>query len=276
MTATVLITGASSGIGRATAHRFADERWNVVATMRNPDHAAELAARDEVLVARLDVTDADSIESAVAAGEQRFGGIDALVNNAGYGAYGPLETMPMDVLRRQLDVNVLGLLATTKAVLPGMRERGSGTIVNVSSVGGRMAYPLGTPYHMSKWAVEGASEALHYELRTLGIAVRIVEPGGVDTEFSGRSFEASFDGSVPAYQPLVDILVGALSADGDDRPTSAMTPEACAAVIWEATTHEGDTMRFVAGEGAKGLLAQRYSAQQDEAFLTGMRGQFGL
>ena len=143
MNATVLITGASSGIGRATAVRFADEGWNVVATMRDPLDAAELADSDRVLVARLDVLDRDSIDAAVAAATDRFGAIDVLVNNAGYGAYGPLETLPMDVLRRQLDVNVLGLLATTQAVLPGMRRRRSGTIVNVSSVGGRMAYQIG-------------------------------------------------------------------------------------------------------------------------------------
>lgn len=273
---TVLITGASSGIGRATAHRFADEGWNVVATMRNPDDAGELLERDEVFVARLDVLDSDSIRAAVADGTERFGAIDALVNNAGYGAYGPLETMPMEVLRRQMDVNVLGLLETTKAVLPGMRERRRGTIVNVSSVGGRMAYPLGTPYHMSKWAVEGASEALHYELRPFGIAVRIVEPGGVATDFSGRSFVASYDESVEDYQPLVQMLVGAIASDDDATPTGAMQPEDCAAVIWEATTHDGDTMRFVAGDEAKSLLSQRYSADQDEAFLAGMRGQFGL
>jgi NAD(P)-dependent dehydrogenase (short-subunit alcohol dehydrogenase family) len=273
---TVLITGASSGIGRATAHRFADEGWNVVATMRDPNDAAELTDRDGVLVTRLDLLDSDSIVAAVAAGQERFGAIDALVNNAGYGAYGPLETMPMDVLRRQMDVNVMGLLEVTQAVLPGMRQQRSGVIVNVSSVGGRMAYPLGTAYHMSKWAVEGASEAMHYELRTFGIAVRIVEPGGVATDFGGRSFVASYDPDVEDYLPLVQMLTDALSSDDDAIPTGTMQPVDCAAVIWEAATHDGDQLRFVAGDGARAMLSQRYSAQQDETFVARMRAQFGL
>lgn len=272
---TVLITGSSSGIGRAAAHRFADEGWNVVATMRDPDDAAELADRDEVLVARLDVLDSASIDAAVAAAADRFGPVDVLVNNAGYGAYGPLETMPMDVLRRQMDVNVLGLLEVTKAVLPGMRQRRSGVVVNISSVGGRMAFPLGTPYHMSKWAVEGASEAMHFELRPFGIAVRVVEPGGVATDFGGRSFVTSYDPDVADYMPLVNMLRETLAED-DASTTGSMTPEECAAVVWEAATHDGDTMRFVAGDGAKAMLSQRYSTEQDEAFVAGMRSQFGL
>lgn len=276
MPSTALITGASSGIGRATAHRFSDEGWNVVATMRNPDDAAELAHRESVLVARLDVLDSDSISAAVAAGQERFGAIDTLVNNAGYGAYGPLETLPLDVLRRQMDVNVMGLLEVTQAVLPGMRVQRSGTIVNVSSVGGRMAYPLGTPYHMSKWAVEGASEAMHFELRTFGIAVRIVEPGAVATEFGGRSFVAAYDPDMEDYLPLVQMLTEALSSDDDTTATGTMQPEDCAAAIWEAATHDGDQLRFVAGDGAKAMLSQRYSAEQDEAFVAGMRAQFGL
>lgn len=275
MASTVLITGASSGIGRATAVRFADEGWNVVATMRNPADGGALPDRSGVLVARLDVLDGESIDAAVAAAIDRFGSIDVLVNNAGYGAYGPLETLPMDVLRRQLDVNVLGLLATTQAVLPGMRRRRSGTIVNVSSVGGRMAYPLGTPYHASKWAVEGASEAMHYELRTLGIAVRIVEPGGVATDFGGRSFVASYDESIEDYQPLVRMLTDSLSED-DAVPTGAMQPADCADVIWRAATHDGDRLRFVAGADAEQLLATRYDAEREEAFLARSRAQFGV
>ncbi|MER3389622.1 MAG: SDR family oxidoreductase [Microcella sp.] len=274
MTPTVLITGASSGIGRAAAVRFAEEGWNVAATMRNPADAAELAKMDSVLVTRLDVLDRDSIDAAVSAATERFGAIDALVNNAGYGAYGPLETMPMEVLRRQLDVNVLGLLATTQAVLPGMRRRRSGTIVNVSSIGGRMAFPLGTPYHASKWAVEGASEAMHYELRPLGIAVRIVEPGGVATDFGGRSFVASYDDSVEEYLPLTAMLASALS--DDDTPAAGMQPSECADVIWQAATHDGDRMRFIAGAQAEQTLASRYDADREEDFLARSRQQFGL
>ncbi|MEM9492069.1 MAG: SDR family oxidoreductase, partial [Myxococcota bacterium] len=201
MSKTILITGASSGIGKATAAYFGERDWNVVATMRKPDDGAELA-KDNVLVTRLDVLDSDSIQAAVARAQERFGGIDALLNNAGYGAYGALEATPMDVIRRQFDVNLFGLIATTQAVLPGMRARKSGVIVNISSVGGRMCYPFGALYHGSKWAVEGLSEALHYELIPLGIRVKLVEPGGVATDFGGRSFVFTNDESMAEYQPM--------------------------------------------------------------------------
>lgn len=271
----VLVTGASSGIGRATAHLFADEGWKVVATMRNPDDARELAEREEIVVARLDVTDLASIAEAVRVAEERSGHVEVLVNNAGYGTYGPFETMAPAVMRRQFDVNVFGLFDVTRAVLPGMRAQRSGTIINVSSVGGRMAYPLGTPYHATKWAVEGASEAMHYELLPLGIHVRIIEPGGVNTDFGGRSFVFDFDPDAEDYLPLVQMAQQALASD-DGTATGTMEPADCAAVILEAATWDGPRLRFVAGWGAKQLLANRYDAAQDEAFVAGLRASFGL
>lgn len=273
MSGTVLITGASSGIGRATAHLFADEGWDVVATMRNPDDAAELADRDEVRLARLDVTDADSITAAVATAEETHGAVDVLVNNAGYGAYGPFETLEPETMRRQFDVNVFGLFDVTRAVLPGMRRQRSGTIVNVSSVGGRFAYPLGTPYHATKWAVEGASEAMHFELLPLGINVRIVEPGGVDTDFAGRSFVFDVDPSAEDYLPLVQAAQEVMS---QGTATGNMSAEDCAAVILEAATHDGRRLRFIAGEGAKRVLGSRYDQEREEAFIEGFRANFGL
>jgi len=272
MAKTVLITGASSGIGKATASFFAARGWNVVATMRNPEDGAELAA-DNVLVTRLDVLDDDSIHLAVAAAIERFGAIDALVNNAGYGAYGPLEATPMASIRRQFDVNVFGLIAVTQAVLPGMRARGEGVILNISSVGGRMTYPLGTLYHGSKWAVEGLSEALHYELGALGIRVKVVEPGGVDTDFGGRSFAFTNDPALTEYQPMVNLLVAGM--ENMDR-SSHQQPVEVAEVIWEAVADESPRLRFVSGAGAKQVLASRFSSEQDEGFLAGMRRQFGL
>ncbi len=272
MTQTILITGASSGIGRATAAHFAARGWNVVATMRKPEDGADLAAGN-VLVTRLDVADQPSIQSAVAEAHARFGRIDALLNNAGYGAYGPLEATPMEVVRRQFDVNLFGVIATTQAVLPGMRARGRGVIVNISSVGGRMCYPFGALYHGSKWAVEGLSEALHYELVPLGIRVKLVEPGGVDTDFAGRSFVFTNDESLAEYQPMVKALLAAReSAD----TSTFQKPQGVAEVIWEAVNDETARLRHVSGEGAKELLAARYSSAQEEAFLAGLRERFGL
>ena len=280
MSQTIFITGASSGIGKATAELFAERGWNVVATMRNPSDGSELASRDNVLVSRLDLLDADSIRAAVDAALERFGGIDVLLNNAGYGAYGPLEATPMDVIRRQFDVNVFGLIETIQAVLPGMRDRRAGTIVNVSSVGGRVTYPLGTLYHGSKWAVEGLSEALHYELLAFGIRIKIIEPGGVRTDFSGRSFVFTHDPELVDYQPLVQAATEAVAQAATEAqgstPTGQQEPEEVAEVIWAAATDGSDRLRYVSGEGAENLLGQRYSAEQDEAFVAGMRAQFGL
>src|SRR5262245_7714164 len=164
MSKTILITGASSGIGKATAKYFQKKGWNVVATMRRPEKEQELTALDRVLVVRLDVQDPASIVSAVKAAIERFGKIDVLLNNAGYGAYGPLEATPMEKIRRQFDVNVIGLLETTKALLPQFRANRDGVIVNISSIGGRITFPLGTLYHGTKFAVEGLSEALSWEM----------------------------------------------------------------------------------------------------------------
>ena len=273
MSKTIFITGASSGIGKATASWFAERGWNVVATMRNPDDGAELVA-ENVLVTRLDVLDEASIQAAVEAAQARFGGIDALLNNAGYGAYGALEATPMEVIRRQFDVNVLGLIATTQAVLPVMRAAKSGVIVNISSVGGRMCYPFGTLYHGSKWAVEGLSEALHFELIPLGIRVKVVEPGGVATDFAGRSFVFTNNESLAEYQPMVQAMMAAMQSG--DNASGQQTPDGVAEVIWEAAHDETGRLRFVSGEGAKELLASRYSFEQDETFLGGMRQRFGL
>lgn len=273
MSQTILITGASSGIGRAAAVLFADRGWNVVATMRNPDDGAELAERDNVLVTRLDLLDGESISGAVATAVDRFETIDVLLNNAGYGAYGPLEATPMDTIRRQFDVNLFGLIETIQAVLPTMRAQRSGVIVNVSSVGGRITYPLGTLYHGSKWALEGLSEALHYELAPLGIRVKIVEPGGVNTDFGGRSFVFTVDPELTDYQPLVDAAVAMMESG---TPSGNQEPEEVAEVIFTAATDDSMRLRFISGDGAAALLANRYSAEQDERFVAGMRAQFGL
>ena len=273
MSQTVLITGASSGIGKASASLFADRGWNVVATMRNPDDGAGLAGHDNVLVTRLDLLDSDSIEAAVAAGLERFSTIDVLLNNAGYGAYGPLEATPMSVIRRQFDVNVFGLIETIQAVLPAMRGQRSGVIVNISSVGGRITYPLGSLYHGSKWALEGLSEALHYELAPLGVRVKLVEPGGVNTDFGGRSFVFTHDPELADYQPLVDMAAAALQ---EGTPSGSQQPEEVAEVIFSAATDGTAQLRYISGEGAKALLANRYSAEQDEQFVAELRAQFGL
>lgn len=271
MSQTILITGASSGIGKATAEFFQGKDWNVVATMRKPDAGKSLATLDNVLVTALDVTDAAAIRNAVDEGIARFGKIDALLNNAGYGAYGPLEATPMEKVRRQFDTNVIGLLAVSKAVIPHFRANRSGTIVNISSIGGKMTFPLGSLYHGTKFAVEGISEALSFEMDPIGVKIKIVEPGMIRTNFGGRSFDFNNDESVDEYQGVVRGLMGAfpgLAENGSD-------PIVVAEVIYGAVTDGTDRLRYTAGEDAKALIANR-AATDDATFIGGIKAQFGL
>jgi len=191
---TVLITGATSGIGRHAALDLADRGYRVFATGRNRAALAELNkdANPEFLTAlSLDVTDETSIEAAAAAiGEATDGyGIDILINNAGYGDLGPTELVSDRDLRRQFDTNVFGLMAVTRAFLPAMRERRSGRIINVSSIGGRVTMPMFGVYSASKYAVEALSDALRMEMAAFGVKVIIIEPGPINTNFTSRAMD---------------------------------------------------------------------------------------
>ena len=271
MAKTILITGASSGIGKSTAKYFNGKGWNIAATMRSPENEKELSALDNVLVTRLDVQDSSSISRAVAETIERFGKIDVLLNNAGYGAYGPLEATSIENVRRQFDVNVIGLIEVTKAVLPHFRKNKDGLLINISSIGGKMTFPLGSLYHGTKFAVEGLSEALSFELEAMGCRVKIVEPGMIKTDFGGRSFNFNNDESMEEYQGVVKSLFGAFETIG----AQASEPSVVAEVIYTAATDETDQLRYTAGEDAKTLVANRESSS-DADFLAGIRAQFGL
>jgi len=271
MTKTVLITGTSTGLGRATATLFQQLGWNVVATMRNPADGAELGALERVLVTRLDVEDDTSIAAAIDAGITRFGHIDVFVNNAGFGAFGPLEAASIETVRRQFDVNVIGVLRAMQAILPHFRERRAGTIINVSSTSGRITLPFGSLYHASKYAVEGATEALQYELAPLGIAVKLVEPGAIRTDFAGRSMAFSNDPDLAEYQPLIEAAMGTYG----ELMGGGSEPEQIAQVILTAATDDKATLRYVAGQDAVQMLQERAAAGDDE-FFANVRGQFGL
>ena len=272
MPLTVLVTGASTGIGRATAARFQAAGWNVAATMRSPEAGRELADLPNTLVARLDVTDDQSIAEAVRETMDRFGSIDALVNNAGFGAYGPLEITSAETIRRQFDTNVIGLLDVTRAVIPIMRQQGNGVIVNISSVGGRMAFPLGSLYHGSKFAVEGISEALVYELEPLGIRVKVIEPGLVDTDFAGRSFVLSVDPDGGPYGSTVQSVFGAFA---DIQQQGQGNAADVADAIFAAVSDDSSQLRYIIGDDAVATLGAR-QAMDDEAFIDMIRGNFGL
>lgn len=271
MQKTILITGASSGIGKETAKLFHDKGWNVIATMRNPENETELNQLPNVYLTRLDVLDLQSIQNAVTNGIQKFGKIDVLLNNAGYGAYGPLESFSREKIVRQFNTNVIGLLDVTKAVLPHFRQNKSGIIINVSSIGGKATFPLGSLYHGTKFAVEGISEALNYEVEQFGGQVKIIEPGAIDTDFAGRSFDFNNDESLAEYQPIIAKLFAVMPAMLEHASPASLVAE----VIYEAATDGTSQIRYAAGEDAKVLLNNR-KALDDATFIGGIKSQFGL
>ena len=271
MNKTILITGASSGIGKETAKLFQSKGWSVIATMRNPENETELSQLDNVLVARLDVLDLDSIQKAFQDGIQKCGNIDVLLNNAGYGAYGPLEAFSRDKILRQFNTNVIGLLDVTKTVLPHFRQNKKGIIINISSIGGKLTFPLGSLYHGTKFAVEGISESLNYEVEQFGGQVKIVEPGMIATDFAGRSFDFSNDENMSEYQNIVGALMTAMPTMAQNASPASVVAE----VIFEAATDGKRQLRYTAGEDAKMLITNRQQ-YDDATFIGGIKSQFGL
>jgi len=201
-----LITGCSTGFGRELAREVLGRGWNAAVTARDPTTVANIVAGygSQAVSLPLDVTDSAQIADAIRETEARFGAIDVLVNNAGYSYRGAVEEADEADIRHLFETNFFGLLAMTRAVLPGMRERGRGAIVNISSVGGRMAQPGSGYYSASKFAVEGLSDALRKEVRPLGIHVMVVEPGGFRTDFAGRSLRQS-SRTIEAYAPTAGL-----------------------------------------------------------------------
>ncbi len=270
MKKTVLITGASSGFGRATVKLFHQKGWNVIATMRSPEKESKLSAIPGVLVTRLDVTDKHSIREAVQAGLRQFSQTDVLVNNAGFGTLGALEAAPEEVIRQQFEVNFFGLIQVMKAILPGMRTNKAGTIINVSSIGGKLTFPFCTLYHATKFAVEGLTESLQYELNPLGIRLKLVEPGGYKTDFAGRSMSFYGVGGLDDYQQPFDRFLGKL----EQWPMSENVSEVAEA-IYEAASDGSEKLRYPVGHDAVPLLEARVQ-MDDVAFKTMMASQTGI
>ena len=270
MSKTVLITGASSGIGKTTAKYFQEKGWNVAATMRTPEKEKELINLDNVLVTRLDVQDISSIESAIKETLDRFGNIDVVVNNAGYGVFGPIEAITREKMVRQFDVNVIGLMDVTKAIIPYFRNRGEGTIINITSVGGKITFPFVSLYHGTKFAVEGISEAMYFEMQEIGCKVKIVEPGAIKTNFD-QAMDINNDESISEYQGLMQKLMAVM----EPMLENGSEPEVVAEVIYEAATDGTDQLRYVAGEDAKEWIKNRKELD-DETFMEGTRQMIGL
>jgi len=271
MRKTILITGASSGLGKETAKLFQRKGWNVIATMRKPENETELHLLENVLVTRLDVLNVDSIEHAVNKGIEAFGRIDVLLNNAGYGAYGTLESFSREKIIRQFNTNVIGLLDVTKALLPHFRENSSGTIINISSIGGKMAFPLGALYHGTKFAVEGISESLKYEVAEFGGKVKLIEPGAITTDFTGRSLDFCNDETYTEYQPLIGKVMSAMQSLFQNASAASVI----ANVIYQAATDDTSQLRYIAGEDAEYMIAN-HKQNDDETFEAGIKAQFGI
>ncbi|OKH33212.1 short-chain dehydrogenase/reductase [Calothrix sp. HK-06] len=248
---TVLITGASSGIGLETAKIFSSQGWNVVATMRNPDNST-LAQDSKVLCLPLDVTRSETIEPAITAAIEKFGTIDVLINNAGYALIGAFEACTSKEIERQFATNVFGLMAVTRAILPYFRGRRQGIIVNVASIGGKMTFPLYGSYHATKWAVEGFSESLQYELRQFNIKVKIIEPGPIKTDFYNRSMSVAQKPELTDYENYVSKVLPQIQQPGVGSP-----PEVTAKVIYRAATDNSWKLRYPAGGNAGLILTLR-------------------
>ncbi len=196
-----LITGCSKGLGRALAQEALKAGYRVVVTARCLTDVDDIVQthKDRALAAELDVTSLNSIRAAVASAEERFGGVDVLVNNAGYGYFGAIEEGEDFGVRALFETNVFGPVNLLKAVLPGMRERGHGQVINISSVGGVVTYPAVGYYHMTKFAIEALSETLAKELSPFGVGVTVVEPGGFRTEFRGSNADKQPATRISAY-----------------------------------------------------------------------------
>jgi NAD(P)-dependent dehydrogenase (short-subunit alcohol dehydrogenase family) len=250
MLKTVLITGASRGIGHATALFFQKKGWQVAATMRAPKKATTLAALDRVMCLGLDVLNPTSIDSALTATLDKFGRIDALINNAGYAAFGPLEAATTEQVRRQYDVNLFGLIQVTQKVLPIFRKQKEGVIVNISSIGGRMTFPWYSFYNSTKWAVEGLSEAVLHELKPYNIRVKLVEPGLIKTDFYTDSMDRIHNPECTVYDEAFEHY----AKNMEQGLKMAGTPEQVANVIYKATLDRSRKLRYPAAGGAHLLL----------------------
>ena len=243
MKQTVLITGASSGFGKASAKLFQQKGWNVIAGMRSPEKEQELTALQNVLVVKLDVQDTTSINTAIEQGVKHFGSIDALVNSAGYGLMGVFESSTPEQVQAQYATNVFGLMNVTRAVLPFMRPQKRGAIVNISSVGGIVGLPFGSLYNSTKFAVEGFSEALSYEVAPFGIKVKIIEPGSVATNF--RQSIDFIKNEIPEYDPLIGSLFQRFGKTTEHL--SKASPEEVATAIYNAANDNTNKLRYIVG-----------------------------
>jgi NAD(P)-dependent dehydrogenase (short-subunit alcohol dehydrogenase family) len=272
----VLITGCSTGIGRATALRLARGSWKVYATARRPETLAELADAGCQTLA-LDVTDEQSMRDAVAHIEAADSAVGVLINNAGYSQSGAIETVPLDSVRRQFETNVFGLVRLTQLVLPKMREQRWGKIVNLGSMGGRLSFPGGGHYHATKHALEAISDAMRFELRGFGIDVILLEPGLITTEFGETATASMADVEIDGEDPYAtfNTTVGAVTQGAYEGPMRLLggRPDRVAKTIERALKRRNPPARITITPSAKFTLALR-RVLPDRVWEAAMGAQF--
>jgi NAD(P)-dependent dehydrogenase (short-subunit alcohol dehydrogenase family) len=246
---TIFITGTSSGLGKAAVKLFAGKGWKVIASMRRPENETELINLENVMLLPLDVTDADQIKEV--AKKVTGMGVDVVLNNAGYGLGGPLESYSNEQILNQINTNLLGVIRVTQAFTPYFRARKSGMFLTTTSIGGLITFPFYSVYSATKWGVEGFCESLSFELNQFGIAVKTISPGGIRSNFRGNQALAKND----AYTSLVEQMTNKFMQGR--TPTMVSEPEAIAAVIYEAATDGKNQLRYQAGPDSVSYVSTR-------------------
>jgi len=250
----ILITGVSTGIGKACAQKFASQGWKVIGTVRDPQRSADMVWDGDVVLEALDLEQPGSAAALGARVLESHGCPDVVLNNAGILQFGPIEDLSQEELERIFQVNVFGQLELIRSLLPAMRERRSGTIANVTSLGGRIVFPFFAAYNASKWALEGFSEGLWHELQPFGIRVKAIEPGFVETAIWGKVLPDD-DTGLPGreeYRPSVRSM-RAFEASITDRTT----PDGCAQQVWDAVNDPSDKLRYPVAAYAKPIVSAR-------------------
>ncbi len=253
MKKTVLITGTSSGIGKATVFEFAKMGWNVIATQRQPALESDFKHLPYVTLYPMDVTSIESVEQTMLEAQKAFGKIDVVVNNAGYGVDGAFEAMSDEVIEKQFNTNVFGLMRVTREAIKYMRPNGGGTIIQISSMGGKITFPLYSIYHATKFAVEGFTESLHYELAQFNIKMKLIEPGPIVTDFYGRSRQFIKPTNTNQYDGFIQKFNDAAEKVMKD----AEGPEVVAKTIFKSVTDNNNQMRYAVGKPGPMLLILR-------------------
>ncbi|MCF8395687.1 MAG: SDR family oxidoreductase [Melioribacteraceae bacterium] len=267
---TVFITGCSTGIGKETAKLFQQNGWNVAATMRNPEKETELIHLENVKCFLLDVTDRVSIDNTVQNAIGHFGAIDVLVNNAGIGTKGLFEAATLEDARRQFDVNVFGVMNVMWAVLPHFRKRKEGTIINISSQAGFMGVPLNCFYNATKFALEGLSESLMYELSTINVSMKLIELAAVNSNFlaSTQFFE---NPELKEYEVINNTVIPKMK----EYLGAGESPSVVATEVYKAATDGTNKLRYLAGNAIEMSQKQRQTLPF-ETFSQVVKETFGI